>query len=332
LVRAQILFFYLVERYARNATNRDLALIISLEGLLGVTACAQSIDLALSTKGRLKVGENTLPPVYNEPGPKHDGCSSSGILPPWALDAFDTIFSLRGIGWRFGRHIYVPVDHKPIAQRPVFLALTVFEFIFYYLVADLLITLIQLLPGIGSTAGGSIFYADLPLVPRYALSTAITLVAGAAMTSGFEALYALATLVGVIIFKQPETAWPPLIDNPFAADSIADFWARRWHQVLRRTFMVMGGIPGGWIAGRAGVVMGTFLASGIFHELGAYAIGRGIDHRVTLFFTLQGVAVILEGLWQKTTGHRVQGWGGRIWAYLVMLPLAQMCCKYSALA
>ena len=134
-------------------------------------------------------------------------------------------------------------------------------------------------------------------------------------------------VLGVGLLGQTETQWPPLTDNPFKADSISNFWARRWHQMLRRTFIVMGGIPGGWIAGRPGAVLGTFIASGLFHEFGAYAIGRGIDHTVTLFFAVQGVAVILERLWHRWTGYYVRGWGGRAWAYLVMVPLGQICCE-----
>lgn len=294
--------------------------------LLGITAAVQSIDLALSPKGRMKVGETTLPPLYEEAqAPKTEG----SLLPRWCLDAFDVIFSLRGIGYEFGKGVYIPKDTRP-AERSAFLKSTSYTFIKTYLVVDFVIAIIQQLPGIGSTAGGSLFSSSLPSIPRYLFSTFILFFSGAAMSAGFESLYSLGTLIGVGIFGQSPTAWPPLTSNPFAADSIGDFWARRWHQTLRRTFVVMGGIPGGWIAGRLGFVMGVFIASGLFHEFGAYAIGRGMDHRVTLFFTLQGVGVILEELWKRATGYRVGGWGGRIWAYCVMVCLGQMCRKCSS--
>lgn len=236
-------------------------------------------------------------------------------------------FSLRGIGWEFGKAVNVPKETRPL-QRDAFLKATATIFMKNYLIVDLFIAIIQQLPGVGSTAGGSMFYTSLPSLPRYIVSTLIFFISGAAMTAGFEALYSLGTLIGVGILGQPSTAWPPLVANPFAAESLSDFWAKRWHQTLRRTFLVMGGIPVGYIAGRPGVVIGVFFASGLFHEFGAYAFGRGMDHRVTLFFTLQGVLILLESLWSGITGRRVGGWAGRLWAYLVMIPLGQMCREF----
>lgn len=91
--------------------------------------------------------------------------------------------------------------------------------------------------------------------------------------------------------------------------------------------MVLGGIPGQWVAGRAGAVIGTFLASGLYHELGFYLIDRGFDHRVTFFFLLQSLAFVLEELYTRYTGRRVGGWAGRVWTYLWILGIGQMCCK-----
>jgi len=48
-----------------------------------------------------------------------------------------------------------------------------------------------------------------------------------------------------------------------------------------------------------------------------------LDHRVTLFFALQGVMVILEKVWRVVTGRRVGGWWGRLWCYFVIIVLGQ---------
>ena len=296
--------------------------------LLGLTVAVQSVDLALSPKGRLKIGEQALPALYEEVSIPTSNTFIMSIVPHWSLDALEGISSLRGLGWEFGKGVSVPKDSRPL-QRGSFVKATLTIFAKNYLIVDFILALIQLLPGIGSTAGGSLFYTSLPLIPRYITSTLILMISGAAMTAGFEALYSLGTLIGVGVLDQSPAAWPPLTCNPFAADSVGDFWARRWHQTLRRTFLVMGGLPAGWIAGRPGMIMGTFIASGLFHEFGVYVIGRGIDHTVTMFFTMQGVAVILEGLWRSATGRRVGGWPGRIWTYTFMVPLAEMCCKFS---
>ncbi|EKM53280.1 uncharacterized protein PHACADRAFT_185976 [Phanerochaete carnosa HHB-10118-sp] len=295
-----------------------------IRALLGITVAVQSVDLAFSAKGRLKIGETELPPLYGDSRTSGEQTQCSGLLPHWALEAFDVAFALRGIGWQFGKGASFPKDARSL-QRGAFLKATALTFVKNYLVLDFVIGVIQQLPGVGSTAGGSMFYTSLPSFPRYVASTLIFFISGAAMTAGFETLYALGTLIGVGILGQSPAAWPPLTANPFATESLSDLWAKRWHQTLRRTFMVMGGIPLGWVAGRPGVVIGAFVASGLFHELGAYALGRGMDHRVTLFFTLQGVAVLLESLWFGITGRKVSGWAGRLWAYLVMVPSGQMC-------
>ena len=89
--------------------------------------------------------------------------------------------------------------------------------------------------------------------------------------------------------------------------------------------MVLGGIPGQWLAGRVGKVFGAFVVCGLWRELSAYTLPRQLDHRVTLFFTLQAVGILLEDLYRKITGKRVGGLVGRIWAYFFVIGLGQLC-------
>jgi len=118
-------------------------------------------------------------------------------------------------------------------------------------------------------------------------------------------------------------AWPPVMDDPWSSDSLHVFWSKRWHQLLRQTFMVYGGVPGKWLAGDFGMIFGAFLASGLYHELSVYAMGRGFDHRVTLFFLSQAFLLIGERYWRRLTGYRVGGWIGRYWVYTVIFFLGQ---------
>lgn len=73
------------------------------------------------------------------------------------------------------------------------------------------------------------------------------------------------------------------------------------------------------------MVLGSFIASGLYHEFGMYTINRGVHWRVPLFFTLQGVGVICEDIFKRLTGKHVSGWLGRIWVAFFMLILAQIC-------
>ncbi|KAG8873134.1 hypothetical protein FRB97_007003 [Tulasnella sp. 331] len=38
-----------------------------------------------------------------------------------------------------------------------------------------------------------------------------------------------------LVFNTPSTAFPPLFDHPFASRSLAEFWASKWHPILRRS-------------------------------------------------------------------------------------------------
>jgi hypothetical protein len=113
------------------------------------------------------------------------------------------------------------------------------------------------------------------------------------------------------------------MDDPWHADSMHMLWARSWHQLLRNTFLVFGGYPGRWIGGDLGMLLGAFVASGLFHECSIYTLGRGLDHTVTLFFASQGPILIGERLWRQVTGRRVGGPIGRLWVYFVMFVGAQ---------
>lgn len=307
---------------------------VSCTGIAGLTAAAISIDFGFLKEGRYKVGQITLPAVY-EPSSSNNQGSTQGpakghpkFVTPWIIDAFEVSTALRGIGWDFGKGVYIPPHPRSADNRAAFLKYMAIEHLQSFLLVDLFDLLQKLTPGVGSTDGGSIFFTNLPLIPRYALSTLLTAGTAALMMSGFRNLYATLTLIGVGLLGQSPAAWPPLLDNPWNADSLHDFWGRRWHQALRRTFLVLGGIPGGWIAGRVGTVLGAFIASGLLHEGGMYLMGRGVDHRATAFFVIQGVLVALEYIFKRVTGRRVGGNWGRAWAYVNMLSWAHLLGKY----
>lgn len=300
-----------------------------------------TLDFAFSQEGKLKAGEMSLPAIHEEPervpsSPSSDSsttttsCRSETLaertLPSSLMDAFEVSFELRGIGWQFGRDVHVVRETRPL-QRHAFLRANVECLFKNYLVLDICLATFKLLPGVGTTFGGSMYYASLPLMYRYAVALAITALSGFTLISGFHVFNSIATLIGVGLLHQSPAQWPPIIDNPWSADSLHDFWTKRWHQALRRTFLVFGGIPGSWVAGRPGLVLGAFLASGLYHEVGTYMIGRGVDHRVTLFFFLQGVGVLLEKAYRWSTGHRLGGPLGRVWTYLFVVGLGQMACR-----
>ncbi|PFH54114.1 hypothetical protein AMATHDRAFT_887 [Amanita thiersii Skay4041] len=299
-------------------------------------AVGRSFEMALTRQGMLKNHENHSPsistnnPSSKEPdghpytnGHNHNGhVTHQSNLSKAFGDAFDLAHTLRGLSYKFSRGAYIPPHTRPVASRRSFLVATISSFTMNYLALDILESFIKLLPnGIGTTEGGSIFlppaFISTPL-KRYAVSTFIHLLTGSALMAGFGMVYDLITLIAVGLFNSSPLSWPPMMENPWGADSMHSFWSRRWHQFLRRTLIVLGGIPGSYLAGDIGMFFGTFIASGIFHECSMYAMDRGLDLGGFAFFASQGLFLILERLWRKVTGRRVGGWAGRLWVYLVI--------------
>ncbi|KIY70964.1 hypothetical protein CYLTODRAFT_487607 [Cylindrobasidium torrendii FP15055 ss-10] len=127
--------------------------------------------------------------------------------------------------------------------------------------------------------------------------------------------YGLAQAFAVGVIGQDAREWTPLFDAPWKARSLTELWGRRWHKYTRdfctRTF----GELFASIFGRPGFVFGTFLISGIWHDLGTWGANRrtGICCFWTPFFVMNGVGVSMEECWYKVTGRRVGGLPGLLW-------------------
>ncbi|EJD50974.1 hypothetical protein AURDEDRAFT_112049, partial [Auricularia subglabra TFB-10046 SS5] len=296
-------------------------------GLLGIYAVSRAVEFSFTPRGRFKIGEKVLgaqaTPAVEREQSVHKPHRSWGAF-VGLRDAIELLCAVRGIGWDFGSGtgLHVPTPTRPL-ERSAFLRATIRSTILSFLVLDHLEAFLKLWPGVNQPAGGSIFYADLPPLERYAVSTTLHTCTGFAFLAGFQMCYDLLTLIAVTFLRHSPESWPPVWDEPWKATSLHEFWARRWHQLLRQTFLVCGGYPLGLLFGRVGIVLGSFAASGAFHDLGMYAMGNGLDGRVFMFFFIHGLLVIGENIYRKITGHRVGGWPGRLWVYFTIFVLGQ---------
>ncbi|CAA7019256.1 unnamed protein product [Microthlaspi erraticum] len=104
----------------------------------------------------------------------------------------------------------------------------------------------------------------------------------------------------------------PQFDKPYLATSLQDFWGRRWNLmvtgILRPTvyeptvqlFSVLGR---DWSRGLA--VFGTFVVSGLMHQLIFFYIGRlKPDWKVMWFFLINGIFTTLEIAVKKSVSGR----------------------------
>jgi hypothetical protein len=107
----------------------------------------------------------------------------------------------------------------------------------------------------------------------------------------------------------------PLFRAPLASESLVDFWSRRWNLAFVEMNTVLFLRPLRKRLGAPGAVAGTFLLSGIFHEMALSFPARAGQGGPMLYFLLQGALCV----WLVP---RLSGAANRVWAWLaILLPL-----------
>lgn len=268
----------------------------------------RATDLATSSQPFVRERFSWLPPN----APKDFTTQLKGAM----LDAIDLMLNARGIGWNWGKGVYIPPFKDTSRRGPL-------EFLVGYLTTQVFFDFVlfaqqswDLSPSKYPTHryGGTIFNPDLPPLLRYGKVAAMSFICPLGLCTSFQATYYQFGFIAMTFFGQDAEQWPPIFDQPWNATSLADFWGKRWHQVFKRPFVVCGGIPGALLFGRAGGVIGAFFVSGIMHDFAVWGAGLGTElASVTFFFLMMGVGLVLEGIWRQKTGVKVQGVWGRLW-------------------
>lgn len=233
-----------------------------------------------------------------------------------ASDAFDLAFNIRGIGWSWSQGLCVPEETRDVTSTRSFLLSTFQWFLQSFVGFDFCHYGVQWFSPetIGSPEGGTIYDPGLHPLTRYTRSTFITLLGGLTIYLAIDTMYNFMTLLGVIVFRQSPTQWPPVSNRPYWATSLNQFWTVRWHQAFRHIFIECGGKPLTYLAGKVGGVIGVFLISGLLHDIGCWGMGRGTDFkRISGFFIMNAVGMVIERVYKSITGKRVEGLLGWIW-------------------
>lgn len=274
----------------------------------------RAADFATSEKTFKRIAFSALP----DNAPDDLTTQLQGAL----LNGVDLCANARGIGWDWGKGIYVPPKSAgysvPSTPKPAL------NFLISYAKAQLLFDFIlfaqqswTLYPSeyITHPAGGTIFDPTLSPLLRYGKVVAMTLLCSLGLCTSFSATYNAVAFISIAVFRQHSDQWPPLFQEPWRATSLSDFWGLRWHQVFKRAFIVTGAKPVSKLFGRAGGVIGAFLVSGLMHDWGVWGAGLGTDpFAITLFFFMMSVGIVFEVLLKEKTGVKVQGVVGWMWA------------------
>ena len=117
----------------------------------------------------------------------------------------------------------------------------------------------------------------------------------------------------------------PIMNRPMRATSLADFWGARWNLPFHDIGRVFVWRPVAKRMGWTAATLAVFLFSGVIHDLAMSIPGRGGYGLPTLYFLIQGAAVLFE---RSPLGKRWRlshGWRGRIFAALFVLgPLGML--------
>lgn len=111
----------------------------------------------------------------------------------------------------------------------------------------------------------------------------------------------------------------PLMNRPLASTSLSEFWGRRWNTAFRDlTYRFLFRPSASWFGPRWGILAG-FLFSGAVHDLVISVPARGGYGGPTVFFAIQGAAMVVE---RSEFGRRTglgSGWSGRLFAIAVLI-------------
>ena len=130
---------------------------------------------------------------------------------------------------------------------------------------------------------------------------AIARMAGHGLLAGWIAMVGFIFLLHFGLFALLSLFWrsrgidaAPLMNCPIAATSLHDFWGRRWNAGFRDIVFALFFFPLARRYGTKTAALATFLLSGLIHELVITIPAGGGYGLPTLYFTLQGLGLMLE--------------------------------------
>ncbi|KAI6046703.1 hypothetical protein EDC04DRAFT_2887546 [Pisolithus marmoratus] len=242
--------------------------------------------------------------------------------PSILIDALDLVTNLRGIDWNWCEGLRVSPDTRP-TSRLRFAIYVLLSALYHSFICGTSHIAVQALASkeFPVLSGGTTFDDPLASLIHFARCSIVSILLAFDIYTGMQTVYDICSFIGVTVVQQDPAQWPPAFDEPWKATSLHEFWGYRWHQLARRTFIVLGGWPLGFVFGRVGYVLGSFLASGIIHNIAVAMLDQNAEWwSMLLWFGMMALGIIIEHVFKQVTGKRVGGWPGRVWtmAWLLM--------------
>jgi hypothetical protein len=111
----------------------------------------------------------------------------------------------------------------------------------------------------------------------------------------------------------------PLMDHPLSSTSLGEFWGRRWNTAFRDLTHQFLFRPLTSVFGPRWAIVAGFLFSGAVHDVVISVPARGGYGRPTIFFAIQGAAMVIE---RSEFGRQIglgRGLRGRLFTMVVLI-------------
>ncbi|KAG6371923.1 hypothetical protein JVT61DRAFT_8932 [Boletus reticuloceps] len=243
--------------------------------------------------------------------------------PSTIMDAIDLVSNFRGHGWDWSRYrSYIPRETRP-ANCMAFVLYASLSAVAHALICGAfhraILTLVPTRAG-PITEGSTIFDDTLPFPVQYLRATMISALFAIDIYATMQMSYDLCTVLGILVLGQDPVQWPPAFNAPWRATSLSSLWGCRWHQFLRHTFLILGGYPLSVVLGRAGLIIGAFLASVLWHHTSLITLDSQVEMWWMLVgFGMMGPGILAERVFYQLTGRRVGGVLGWVWTMVSLM-------------
>lgn len=328
-LRSAYAYYYMVDGQGQ-LDGRGQTINVTL-GCAAISIIIRSLEFGLARqRPRLKIHKSNPYDAVNGRKHAHRSPDPMPIFFPgtlWPLE-LDLLVNVRASGWEHGIKDGVPALPVPTytrRQRRDWILKALAPIPLYFVLYDVVFCLIEdprFNIHADSRVGGSIWDSSKGSFGK-AGPYLVCVAFGSSFVCIQYMMHAILACIFVGLLDDLPSRWdPPIVSLPWLSTSVTEFWSQRWHQILRVTFMTVGFWPirdalrpvaGRRIANMM-AICGTFLVSGLLHELGRAAMTPGFGlTNVTLFFTSQPVAIFGEQLFEYCTRRRVRGFWGWLW-------------------
>jgi hypothetical protein len=147
------------------------------------------------------------------------------------------------------------------------------------------------------------------------------------LASGWAALIGIVFLLHFGTFHLAALFWrsrgrdvKPIMNMPILATSVAEFWSRRWNLAFRDYASPFLFVPLMRRTNSAVAVLAGYTFSGLVHEIAISVPARGGYGLTTLYFVIQGAAMLIERVAEKRGVGLTSGIQGWCWTAVVTIP------------